>query len=647
MKSKIITSVRLAGSGHEYQKKYRGMSKKVYIAFSFVIAICSLNAQNAATKTADKLYARYEYVDAAEEYLKLVEKGKSDAYVYKQLADTYYNMFNTTEASKWYARAVETDQDAETYYRYAQMLKADGKYEESNKQMQKFAAMAPSDQRAITFKQNPNYVPKLLDKQKVYDVKSLEISSDKSDFGAVLYENQLYFTSARNGARKEYGWNEEPFLDIYKADYNTDGTITNAGTVSELNSKYHDGPVTISTDGNTVYFASDSFRESSFEKDKKNNLKLGRNNLFVSTKDNGKWGKVISLPFNSNDYSTSNPSLSRDGKTLYFSSNMPGSIGGVDIWKVSINADGSFGTPENLGAKINTEGNESFPFIADDNTTLHYSSSGKPGLGGLDVFQADLSKGSEAVNVGKPVNTEKDDFAFSFNKAKNLGFFSSNRNGNDDIFSATPLCAVEVLTVVTNAKTSALLANASVSIVDDKKNVIATQMTNEKGEVTYDVECNKNYTIQASKDGFESNTFAVTQTKGGPTKIDAALRPIEEIVTETEVVLKDVFFEFDKSNITQEGAFELDKIVQAMKNNDKLVILAKAHTDNRGSDVYNLNLSDRRAKSTRQYVISKGISASRISAKGMGETEPKVDCKEACTEEQHAQNRRSEFLIVK
>lgn len=623
--------------------------KKVYIALSFVMAISSLNAQNAATKKADKLFARYEYVDAAQEYLKLVEDGKSDNYVYKQLADTYYNMFNTTEAAKWYARAVEQDQDAETYYRYAQMLKASGKYEESNKQMQKFASKAPNDQRAKTFKENPNYVPKLLDKQKSYDVKSLDISSDKSDFGPVLYDNQLYFTSARNGARKEYGWNEEPFLDIYRADYNIDGTITNASTVTELNSKYHDGPVTISTDGTTVYFSSDSFRESSFEKDKKNKLKLGRNNIFVSTKDNGKWGKIISLPFNSSEYSTSNPSLSRDGKTLYFSSNMPGSLGGVDIWKVAVNADGTYGTPENLGPKINTEGNESFPFIADDNTTLYYASSGKPGLGGLDVFQADLSKGTEAVNIGKPVNTEKDDFSFSFNKAKNLGFFASNRNGNDDLFSASPLCGVEVFTVVTNSKTGAVLANASVSIVDDKKNVIATQMTNEKGEVTYDVECNKSYSIQASKDGFESNTFpvGVSQTKGGPTKVDAALRPIEEIVTETEIVLNPIYFEFDKSNITQEGAFELDKIVQVMKNNEKMVIMAKSHTDNRGSDVYNLNLSDRRAKSTRQYIISKGIAANRISAKGMGETEPKIDCKENCTEEQHAQNRRSEFLIVK
>ncbi len=621
--------------------------KNLYIAFSFVIASSTITAQNAFTKKADKLYSRYEYVTAAEEYLKLVDQGKSDDYVYKRLADTYFNMFNTTEAARWYAKATEKPQDAETYYRYAQMLKSSGKYEESNKQMQKFAALAPNDQRAIAFKKDPNYIPKLLDKKKKYDVKSLEISSDKSDFGAVLYDNQLYFTSSRTGSSKEYGWNKEPFLDIYKADYNIDGTITNANTVSELNSKYHDGPLTISTDGTTVYFSSDSFKEASFEKDKKNKLKLSRNNLFVSTKDNGKWGKIISLPFNSSEYSTSNPSLSRDGKTLYFSSDMPGTIGGVDIWKVAVNADGSFGTPENLGSKVNSEGNESFPFIADDNNTLYFASSGKQGMGGLDVFQIDLSKGEEAVNLGKPVNTEQDDFGFTFNKSKNLGFFASNRNGNDDIFGATPICGVEVLTKVTNAKTGEILANASVSIVDEKRNVIATKTTNEKGEVSYDVECEKSYSVQASKDGFEGSSFGVAKTKGGQVKVDAALQPIDAIVTETEIVLSPIFFEYNKSNITQEGAFELDKLVQVMKSNDKLVILAKSHTDSRGGDAYNLSLSDRRAKATVQYVISKGIAKDRISGKGIGEIEPKVDCKEACTEEQHAQNRRSEFLIVK
>ena len=249
--------------------------------------------------------------------------------------------------------------------------------------------------------------------------------------------------------------------------------------------------------------------------------------------------------------------------------------------------------------------------------------------------------------MGKPINSEKDDFSFSFNSKKNVGFLASNRNGNDDIFGAIPVCGVDIVTIVTNAKTGAILSGARVSILDDKRNVIATETSNANGEVKYRVECDKPYVVQAAKDGFESNTFAVAKGKGSTTKVDAALQPIDVIVTPTEIVLKPIYFEYDKSNITQEGAFELDKLVQVMKNNDKLVILAKSHTDNRGSDKYNLSLSDRRAKSTVQYIISKGIDASRISGKGMGELELKVDCGDNCTEEQHAQNRRSEFLIVK
>jgi outer membrane protein OmpA-like peptidoglycan-associated protein len=326
---------------------------------------------------------------------------------------------------------------------------------------------------------------------------------------------------------------------------------------------------------------------------------------------------------------------------------MPASVGGVDIWKVIINADGSFGTPENLGNKVNTEGNESFPFIADDNKTLFFASSGRQGFGGYDMFQVDLSNTLEASNLGKPVNSEKDDFSFSFNETRNIGFISSNRGGNDDIYSVIPVCGVDIITLVTDAKTGAILANSKVTIVDDKKNIIASEMSNDSGEVKYRVECDKDYVIQASKDGYESNTFAVAKSKGTKAMVAAALQPIDVIITETEIVLKPIFFEYDKSNITQEGAFELDKLVMVMKNNDKIVVMAKSHTDNRGSDKYNLSLSDRRAKSTVQYVISKGIAASRISGKGMGELEPKVDCGKDCTEEQHAENRRSEFLIVK
>lgn len=619
--------------------------KNLYTALFFVAISSSLVAQNKDTKAADKLFSRYEYVSAAKEYQKLVDNGKADGYVYKQLADTYYNMFNTADAATWYAKATETNQDAETYFRYAQMLKANGKYEEANKQMNKFASMVPNDLRAKSFKENPNYVPKILSKNVSYTVNSLPVSSDKSDFGAVMYDNTLYFTSARNGARKNYGWNDEPFLDVYSSVMADSGTFSEATTIASLNSKFHDGPVTISTDGNTMFFSSDSFREGLFEKDKVNKLKLGKNNLYKATKSGDAWGNITPLPFNSKDFSLSNPSLSRDGKTLYFSSNMPGSLGGVDIWKVAVNGN-EYGTPENLGAKINTEGNESFPFIADDNSTLYFASSGKQGLGGYDVYMIDLAKGTDAVNMGKPINTEKDDFAFTFNKDKNLGFLSSNRNGNDDIFSVTPICGVDLLVVVTNAKTGEILSNAKVAIVDERKNIISTETSNDKGEVNFRVECDKNYSIQATKDGFEGNIFQVAKSKGPIARVDAPLQPIDVIVTPTEIVLKPIYFEFDKSNITQEGAFELDKLVQVMKNNDKLVIFAKSHTDRRGSDSYNLTLSERRAQATVQYVISKGIPAERISGKGFGETEPKVAC-DKCTEEEHSQNRRSEFLIVK
>ena len=620
--------------------------KKIYITLS-LLAGMSLSAQNKDTEKADKLFARFEYVDAASEYQKLVDSGKSDAYVYRQLADSYYNVYNSKEAVKWYAKASESTQDAETYFRYSQMLKAEGRYEEANAQMKKFAALAPSDQRSVEFMKDPNYLPKLKSQTQLFDEVALGINSGNSEFGAVLTDdNTLYFASSRNKSRKTYGWNDEPFLDLYTATYNANGSFSEPVAVSELNTKFHDGPASVSADGNTIYFASESFKEGDFEKDKKNKLKIGQVYLFKAGKDGGKWGNVKALPFNSKDYSVSNPSLSRDGKTLYFSSNMPGSLGGNDIWKVAVNSDGSYGTPENLGTKVNTQGNESFPFITDDNM-LYFASDGKKGFGGLDVFRIDLSKGGEAENVGSPVNSQKDDFAFSFNKTKNVGFFSSNRTGVDKIYQANPVCNVEIVTTVKDAKTGAVLANSKVSVLDDKKNVIETKTAGADGTVSYNVDCNKAFTIQVARDGYESNSFPVAKSKGGVVNVAADLQPIETIVKEDVVVLNDIYFEFNKSNVTKEGAFELDKLVQVLNKYPNMVIMVKGHTDNRGSDQYNLNLSDRRAKSSVQYILSKGIAKARISGKGYGESEPKVDCKENCTEEEHAQNRRSEFVIIK
>lgn len=622
--------------------------KNIYITLSFMLAGMAVTAQNKDTKTADKLYNRLEYVEAAQEYQKLADKGKADPYVYKQLAMSYYNVYNSREAVKWYARAIETPQDAETHYQYAQMLKAEGRYEEANKQMQSFASMAPQDQRAIIFMKDPNYLPKLRNQTKLFDEKLMDINDPKySSFGGVLTDdNTLYFTSARNTARKTYGWNEQPFLDIYSATYNANGAFSQPAPVAEVNSKFHDGPVAVTADGNTMYFASESFKEGDFERDKVNKLKKGQVYLFRATKEGGKWGNIQPVPFNDKKWSTGNPAITPDGKTLYFVSDREGSLGDSDIWKVEVKGNNTYGEPVNLGTKVNTEGKENFPYVTADNK-LYFSSDGRKGFGGMDIYVMDMEKGTDAMNVGMPVNSPQDDISFTFNKAKNIGFFASNRSGVDQLYTATPVCGVEAIVFVKDANTGQPLASAKVAILDEKNNVIETRTTGADGKITYAIDCDRAYTVQVAAEGYENNTFPIAKTNGGTVNIDASMSPIAKIITEEAVVLSDIFFEFNKSNITREAAFELDKLVEAMKSKPEMVIMVKAHADSRGSDQYNMRLTDRRAKSTVQYIISKGIAKNRISGKGYGESEPKVNCGDNCTEEQHAQNRRSEFLIVK
>ena len=623
--------------------------RKLYVTLSFVMVSGMLSAQNQYTKTADKLFDRYEYVDAAKEYLKLAEGSKADNYVYKQLAESYYNVFNTKEAVKWYAKVVEQKQDAETYYKYAQMLKAEGNFKEADQQMQQFAQLAPNDQRAKTFVSKPNYLPELQGQTKLYDVAKSDVSSDKTDFGAVLTnDNNIYFASSRNTSRKTNSWNEEPYLDIYRATYNANGTISDAVAVENINTKWHDGPVSITNDGATMYYGSESFNEKEFTKDKPKNAKFGKIYLYKATKQGDNWANGKPLPFNNKGYDVRNPSISKDGKTLYFSSNMPGGFGGEDIWKVAVNGD-EYGAPENLGAKVNTEANESFPFITEDNI-LFFSSNGKTGFGGLDVFKMDLNKGTEAINVGEPVNTSKDDFAFTYNTTKKVGFFSSNRDGNDDIFKADPICNFKAVTTVRDEITGKEIEGALVVLTDEKQNILSSFTTDVAGRTETMLKCLPVYISYATKSGYENSNIYKVEILESEFGLDMAvgitLKPIAPIITEKEVILQPIYFEYDKSNITADGAAELNKLIIVMNENPNMIIFAKSHTDSRGSDNYNMKLSDRRAKATVQYLLSKGIAKERISGQGFGESEPKVACK-SCTEEEHAQNRRSEFLIVK
>lgn len=622
--------------------------KNTYITLSMLLFLTMSFGQDKYTVKADKLFDTYQYVGAIEEYLKLAESSNANEYVYRQLGDSYYAIFNTSEASKWYSKAVGTKKATpETYYRYAQMLKGIGNYKEANKQMDVFANLLPNDSRAKEHKSNPNYIPTLVDKTKMYDVETTTINSKgQSDFGAVLTnDNTLYFVSTRNTSKRTDKWNNQPYLDIFQSIRSDKGTLSEPTAVSELNTPFHDGPLTISSDGNTMFFARDGLSEGQYAKSKNGNYKVGQQGLYKAIKVDGKWVQIEPLPFNSTSYSVTNPSLSKDGKTLFFASNMPGGIGESDIWKVSIGSNG-YGQPQNLGDKINTAERENFPFISEDNV-LYFASSGKPGFGGFDVFKTDLNINGLVENLGKPINSEKDDFSFTFNKTVNVGYFSSNRNGTDAIYLVKPICNARAIVVVKNKKTGMIIPNASVSISDIKGNVIATNQSDSEGKVNYDISCQVGYNLVVSASNFEISTTVINPSDSGEKVVEISLEPLSVIITDTEVILNPIFFDFNKSNITAQGAGELDKLIKVMKDYPKMAIFVKSHTDSKGSAEYNSVLSEQRAQSTVQYIISKGISADRITGKGFGSSELKINCGSKCTEFENAQNRRSEFLIVK
>lgn len=620
--------------------------KKTYIILGFLFLSAIICAQNKDTKKADQLFESYQYAGSIEAYLKLVEGNTIDHHVYQNLADSYYQIFNMEEAAKWYEKVIQETSNPENHYRYAQCLRSLGKYDEANTQMDKFANLLPHDERSKTHKANPNYVKSLLSAKPLFKIENTAFSVEKSnDFAPYLSNsNDLYFVSTRNSSKIDK-WSNQPYLDVFKATRNENGTFSEVVEVKELNTPFHDGPVAISEDGNTMFFARDGHSLKLYEKDKKNKVKVGQLGIYKAIKSDDKWLVIESLPINSTSYSVGHPTLSEDGKTLYFTSNMPGGFGESDIWKISVSENG-YGTPKNLGNKINTPGREAFPFITSDGI-LYFASSGHQGFGGLDIFKVDLKNTDKILNIGNPINTEKDDFSLSFNSKKNIGFFASNRSGKDVIYQAIPVCEIEALAIITNKNTEKVLQNATLNLYDADKNLISSLNSDSLGKVTFGMECSNEYFIQVTAANYQTLTIPVEKTGKNTLTIPLALIPNEVIITDKEVILGNVYFEFNKSNITSVGAEELNKLVKVMHENPSMVIFVKSHTDTKGSISYNLKLSEQRAQSTVKYIISKGISKDRISGKGFGSSEPKVNCGANCTEEQNATNRRSEFIIIK
>jgi len=628
--------------------------KKIYtILLLIAVSTTIVSAQNSKTKKADNLYDRLAYTDAAQAYQKVLKRGTTDVYVFERLANCYYFINDTKKAEMYYKRVAKSkDANPEAIYNYAQTLKANGKFSDYNTWMKNFAKLSPNDTRVKEFMKNPNYIPKIMDDMARYTATNMEdINSEYADFGGIVYGKDFYFASGRNTSRKTYQWNEEPYLEIYKAT-NVGGTMKNAELLNgDVNTKYHESNAVISADGKRMYFDRNDYFEGDYDKSASG---INQINLYYAENIDGKgWSAVVSAPFNNNEYSTGHPALSQDGNTLYFVSDMPGGKGGSDIYMVAINSDGSLGTPERLGDNINTEGKELFPYI-DSNGTLYFSSNGHMGIGGLDVFYAEAQgDGFDVVNnLGKGVNSSADDFAYKYDPTSQSGYVSSNREGgmgSDDIYMVEAVeipCEVTIAVLVINENTNAAVAGARVDLYDTMGNRLSTKTSNVDGMVSFKAACDQAHEVQGVLADFESNASKVAPANDQKVSATIALKPIEEIIVEDQIVLNPILFDLDKSNIKAQAAFELDKVVAVMNKYPEMVIAVGAHTDSRATDAYNLSLSEARAQSTVQYIISKGISGKRISGKGYGETQPKVSCGNNCSEAEHQLNRRSEFTIV-
>ena len=573
-------------------------NKLTFSLLLFFFSFSIFSQLDEGVKKADQLYKGYEYIKARDIYLKVAKRGYVSGYLYKKLGDSYFKTAEYREAVKWYEKLFKLGEDPEPeyYFRYAQCLKASGKREDGDKYLQKYYTLVDDKFRNNDIKKKSyilydNDIPL---EYSSYKIDSLSINTEYSDFAPIIFKNKLIFASAGYhpvGYKKKWQ-NGQPYFDLYEATINAPNDVTGVHPLSgDINTEYHESSATFTPDGKTMYFSRNSYKAG-----KDSDANLSKLKIYRAEKINGEWKTVEELPFNSENFTYTHPALSPDGKRLYFSSDMPGSFGSSDIWYVEIYEDNSYSYPQNLGPKVNTTERENFPYISDDNK-LYFASDGQLGYGGLDLFVADIDENGmigDILNLGKPVNSQQDDFSFTIDTKKNYGYFASSRNNEkmrDNIY------------------------------VFFKSNEI--------------------------KKGDEKDLFSKMQDT-----IKVAIPKEESIVKGKDLGkildLKPIYFEYGSFEIGPRAAIELEKVITVLRKYPHLKLDIRSHTDSRSSASFNMKLSQKRADATRQYIIDSGIDPSRITAKGYGETQLVNRCKDGvkCTEMEHRQNRRSEFIII-
>lgn len=645
--------------------------KKIVLQLGLLLLLStSVYSQKGKIVSANKEYDNYAYVDAIKTYEKIADKGYKSVEVLQKLGDSYYFNGKLESAAKWYGElfAMSKEVDAEYYYRYSQSLKSIGEYEKANQMLARFNEKNANDVRGKEYKNQTDYLEIIKQNSGRYTIDNSGINTQYSDYGSSFFENKVIFTSARDTSgvfsKRVHTWTGESFTNLYAVTLNEDGSVTNPERFAkEISTRFHEATPVFTKDGKTMYFTRNNYNNGKKGKDSQKTTLL---KIYRATLKDGKWTAVTELPFNSNSYSTAHPALSPDDKTLYFASNMPGTLGQSDIFKVAIKEDGSFGTPENLGTTINTPGRETFPFVSADNE-LYFASDGHLGLGGLDIFVSRLSKEGTfktVQNIGAPANSPKDDFSFLINTTTKKGFLSSNREGGqgtDDIYKFTenqPLqyaCEQLLAGIVTDTDTAAPLRNATVTLFDENFKVVKTVTTDAAGNYNFGtVDCRRKYFVKAELPGYNTRELSVIipNTSGStnlPVALDKTVKPVQKGDDLAKTFgIRIIYFDLDKWNIRRDAAVDLAKIVEVMKENPKMKIDVRSHTDSRQTHEYNERLSDRRARSTIAWMVKQGIEASRLTGKGYGETQLLNKCADgiSCSEEEHQLNRRSEFIIV-
>ena len=640
------------------------MKKVCNFLFLLLIPVL-LTGQERVVKQGNEAYNSYSFKPAQDIYQWVLDKGYVSAEVLQKLGDSYYFNAEYTEAAEIYKRLFEEfpqATDPAYAFRYAQSLKSTGDYKGAEQAMTSFYNATGREYGSIG-SSDPDYMEEIRANSGRYTLQDFPYNTSYLEFAPSFYgEEGLLFSSDRdtgNLARYRHSWNSRDFMDLYEVGRDSAGDRP-VEKLPEINSRWHESTTVLSADGQTLYFTRNNNKNGRVVTDDEGYVRL---KIFRAILKDSIWSEIEELPFNSDRYSVAHPALSPDGKTLYFASDMPGTYGFSDIFRVTINADRTFGTPENLGPQVNTESRETFPFI-DSEGVLYFASDGLPGLGGLDLFAVPLERinqNPKVLNLGTPVNSPMDDFTYIIQGETRRGYFSSNREGGqggDDIYGFVENerlkfeCEQLITGTVRDKVTQEVLSGATVRVIDESNSEIASVLTDIEGKYSLTLNCNEGNFIRASRQGYVPAEEFLPPSEGTPQVVDLYLDP-ESLSAgfgsdlAKLLQLSTIYFDFDKYDIRPDAEVELQKVIAALEKYPSLKIKANSHTDSRGPDAYNLWLSQKRAQASVNYMISKGISADRLRYEGFGETQLLNDCDDGvrCSAQDHQKNRRSEFII--